>query len=161
MSNRQFLAQLLADEKSRFERVVAAIPADQLDWKPEPKARTARQLVSHLIGHEQDLVELATTGACNHRIEVPFGDLGDGLASYGASRDAAVAAVRAASDAAWEGPGKFLVNGNLVYELPVATLAWILFLDAVHHRGQLSTYLRPCGGSVPSIYGPSADTPPG
>ena len=36
-------------------------------------------------------------------------------------------------------------------------LAWILFLDAVHHRGQLSTHLRPMGSTVPSIYGPSAD----
>ena len=40
-------------------------------------------------------------------------------------------------------------------------LAWVLFLDAVRHRGQLSTHLRPMGGSVPSIDGPSADTPRG
>jgi uncharacterized damage-inducible protein DinB len=37
-------------------------------------------------------------------------------------------------------------------------LGWMLLLDAIHHRGQLSTYLRPMGGTVPSIYGPSADT---
>jgi uncharacterized damage-inducible protein DinB len=41
---------------------------------------------------------------------------------------------------------------------PRRDLAWMLLLDAVHHRGQLSTYLRPMGGTVPSIYGPSADT---
>jgi uncharacterized damage-inducible protein DinB len=34
----------------------------------------------------------------------------------------------------------------------------MLMLDAIHHRGQLSTYLRPMGGKVPSIYGPSGDT---
>ena len=36
----------------------------------------------------------------------------------------------------------------------------MLFFDAIHHRGQLSAYLRPMGGKVPSIYGPSADTRP-
>jgi uncharacterized damage-inducible protein DinB len=43
-------------------------------------------------------------------------------------------------------------------EMPRQGLAWMLMLDAIHHRGQLSTYLRPMGGKVPSIYGPSADT---
>jgi len=36
---------------------------------------------------------------------------------------------------------------------------WIALFDAVHHRGQLSTYIRPMGGKVPSIYGPSGDAP--
>ena len=41
----------------------------------------------------------------------------------------------------------------------VGGLLWLALFDAVHHRGQLSTYIRPMGGKVPSIYGPSADTP--
>ena len=41
---------------------------------------------------------------------------------------------------------------------PSQALMWMLFLDAVHHRGQLSTCIRPMGGKVPAIYGPSADT---
>ena len=44
-------------------------------------------------------------------------------------------------------------------EGPCQQLAWMMFLDAVHHRGQLSTYLRPMGSKVPAIYGPSADDP--
>ena len=39
----------------------------------------------------------------------------------------------------------------------VGGLLWIALFDVVHHRGQLSTYIRPMGGKVPSIYGPSAD----
>jgi uncharacterized damage-inducible protein DinB len=39
----------------------------------------------------------------------------------------------------------------------VGGLLWIALFDTVHHRGQLSTYIRPMGGNVPSIYGPSAD----
>jgi len=39
----------------------------------------------------------------------------------------------------------------------VGGLLWIALFDIVHHRGQLSTYIRPMGGKVPSIYGPSGD----
>jgi hypothetical protein len=51
-------------------------------------------------------------------------------------------------------------------EQPVGQFLWfVLFdaihFDAIHYRGLLSTYLRPVGGKVPSIYGPSADERPG
>ena len=161
MSNREFFATLLAAEKQRFARVLAAVPEGDLDWRPAPKSRTARELVSHLIAHDQDLEELIATGTCNHRLEVPFGSIAEAVAIYERANDAAVAAARRASDEEWKSPGKFVVMGNTIYELPRQQLAWVLFLDAVHHRGQLSTYLRPMGGSVPSIYGPSADTPRG
>ena len=39
----------------------------------------------------------------------------------------------------------------------VGGLLWLALFDAVHHRGQLSTYIRPMGGKVPGVYGPSAD----
>jgi uncharacterized damage-inducible protein DinB len=40
----------------------------------------------------------------------------------------------------------------------VSQFLWFILFDAIHHRGQLSAYLRPMGGKVPSIYGPSADS---
>ena len=39
----------------------------------------------------------------------------------------------------------------------VGGLLWLGLFDAVHHRGQLTTYIRPMGGKVPGLYGPSAD----
>jgi len=39
----------------------------------------------------------------------------------------------------------------------VGGLLWIALFDFIHHRGQLTTYIRPMGGKVPSIYGPSGD----
>ena len=60
-------------------------------------------------------------------------------------------------DAGWNKPGKFLYGGTPVWEDTVGELMWGHLLDAIHHRGQLSTYLRPMGSKVPSIYGPSAD----
>ena len=54
---------------------------------------------------------------------------------------------------------KMMAGENAIWKTTKRGMAWGLFLDLVHHRGQLSTYIRPMGGKVPSIYGPSADDP--
>jgi uncharacterized damage-inducible protein DinB len=42
---------------------------------------------------------------------------------------------------------------------PASKMAWGFLFDIVHHRGQITTYLRPMGSTVPQVYGPSADEP--
>ena len=54
---------------------------------------------------------------------------------------------------------QFVMDGRVYVEVPLGQMFWIGLFDAIHHRGQLSVYLRPMGGRVPSIYGPSADDP--
>jgi uncharacterized damage-inducible protein DinB len=61
-------------------------------------------------------------------------------------------------ESAWENKARLLVHGNLAWEAPLGELLWFMFFDSIHHRGQLSTYNRPMGGKVPSIYGPSGDS---
>jgi uncharacterized damage-inducible protein DinB len=64
------------------------------------------------------------------------------------------------NDGTWNRPA-WLTRGDqeIVLRDSVGGLLWTALFDAVHHRGQLSTYIRPMGGKVPSIYGPSADAP--
>jgi uncharacterized damage-inducible protein DinB len=62
-------------------------------------------------------------------------------------------------DAAWNKKAQFLMDGNVAWEAPLGDMLYGFLFDAIHHRGQLSTYLRPMGAKVPSIYGPSADDP--
>jgi uncharacterized damage-inducible protein DinB len=53
-------------------------------------------------------------------------------------------------------------NGTLDFfgrQSPASAMAWSFLFDLVHHRGQITTYLRPMGSTVPQIYGPSADEP--
>jgi uncharacterized damage-inducible protein DinB len=149
-------------ESAAFERVFAAVPGNKLDWKPEPRARTARELIGHLIGHEQDLVELAERGEIHHRMQVPFSDIPDAVALFRQACQDADARLRALPDVRWDrDTAKFIVGSDVVNEAPHADLGWLLFCDSIHHRGQLSTYLRPMGSKVPSIYGPSADSSTG
>ena len=60
-------------------------------------------------------------------------------------------------DASWNRMAQFYYKGRVVSEQPVGQFLWFILFDAIHHRGQLSTYLRPMGATVPAIYGPSGD----
>ncbi len=50
-------------------------------------------------------------------------------------------------------------DGAIILAQPLGQILWLFHFDSLHHRGQLSTYLRPLGAKVPSIYGPSGDEP--
>lgn len=160
MTNREFFLQLCAAEYPRFVGVLQAVPGDRLDYRPHEKSRSAQELLGHLIAHETDLLQLAETGTIHHQIMVPFSDLQDALRIYDDAHRQVMEKFAALSEDEWMRTGQFLVQGHLVMEQPRADLAWMLLLDALHHRGQISTYLRPMGGKVPPIYGPSADTAP-
>jgi hypothetical protein len=53
---------------------------------------------------------------------------------------------------------KFMVGEHVAFEAPLGATAWVLLLDMIHHRSQLSSYIRPMGGKHPGIYGPSGDS---
>ena len=62
--------------------------------------------------------------------------------------------LKALPRARWDGSLEFFGS-----ERPASPMAWSFLFDIVHHRGQISTYLRPMGSTVPQIYGPSGDEP--
>jgi uncharacterized damage-inducible protein DinB len=158
VTNQEFFAQTLSGEFERFRNVIAALPAARLDYRHDAKARSAGDLVGHLIGHFEDLTELLDAGVINHRIQVPFADLDEGVAAFERSYRELESKLKAASADVWAKPAEFRVGDKVLMTVPTQALMWMLFLDAVHHRGQLSTCIRPMGGKVPPIYGPSADT---
>ena len=158
MTNREFFLQRRSAEVQLFVRVFQAVPEGQLDWRPEPKARTARELLGHLIGHEQDVVELLGTGEIHHRMQVPFDGVKQAVELYEQACREVETALTAMTDAAWDDvPAKFVHDDKVIMEMPRRDLGWLMWFDCIHHRGQLSTYLRPMGSKVPGIYGPSAD----
>lgn len=157
MSTPGFFHDMLAAERDRFRNVVAAVLDGGLDYRPDPKARCSRDLIGHLLGHNLDLVELLEDGVIHHRNQVPFDSLAAAAKEFDGSFTILLAKLSEADDQQWTAPGKFYVGERMILEAPVGQIAWMLFLDSIHHRGQLSTYLRPMGSKVPSIYGPSAD----
>jgi uncharacterized damage-inducible protein DinB len=158
VNNQTFLHQTMSAEFDRFHNVVAALPADKLDHRHDPRSRSAAELIRHLIGHFQDLSELVDDGVIHHRMEVPFATLDEALTLLDRSAREACDKLSRITDDLWAQSADFNVGPRTIMTAPRQALAWMLFLDAVHHRGQLSTLIRPMGGKVPSIYGPSADT---
>jgi len=62
-------------------------------------------------------------------------------------------------DAKWDSKARLLMDGKAGWETTLGDMLFGFLFDAIHHRGQLSSYLRLMGAKVPSIYGPSADDP--
>ena len=79
------------------------------------------------------------------------------MAAYERNASAVNERLAGLDEAGWEKKGQFLMGGQVAWEDSIGEFVWGFLFDAIHHRGQLSTYLRPMGGKVPAIYGPSAD----
>ena len=156
MSTRLFYLERRKAELPVFLKVLRALPADRLDYRPHERSPSAEQLVWTLTMELRSCVEAARNGRTEWRTE-PTPALDKMLEIYEQHHQDLVHVVESMDDAAWERPAQFFFNGKMVSEQPVAQFLWMIFFDAIHHRGQLSAYLRPMGGTVPAIYGPSAD----
>lgn len=158
MESTEFNKMCWAQEYELFRKAIAAASAANLDWQPDPRARSTRRLIGHIIGHVQDLCELVDDGVIHHRNEVPFETLDEALDLFDGSYREMQAKLDMLDGEGWAAHADFLApDGNLIANAPREQLVWLMLFDAIHHRGQLTTHLRPTGGRVPALYGPSAD----
>jgi len=165
LSNREFFIQKWEQEYPAFLRVFRALPSNRLDYRPHPKSRSAAELVAMLVSGQQSCVELCKDrkrfyNGLRWKEPGQFGGIEDMTAAY--ERDHALLAsqLRTLEAEAWYQQAWLLQDdGSILLKDTIGGLLWIALFDFVHHRGQLSTYIRPMGGTVPSIYGPSADAP--
>lgn len=158
MKTREYLAQCFKAEKPKFVKVLRAVPPDKTAYRPHPRSTSAGDLVWLLADELHDACELVDHSEVNY-VQKPAPELNESIAAY--ERNAGELEKRLArlDDAAWGKKAKFLVNGHVAWESTLGEMLFGFLFDAIHHRGQLSAYLRPMGGKVPSIYGPSADDP--
>jgi uncharacterized damage-inducible protein DinB len=112
-----------------------------------------------IAAEEASLLPLLDTRTIDWKEETPPARFDQILAVYERSAAAVDERLARVDEAAWQKPGRFLWEGRVAWQDPVGQMVWYILFDLIHHRGQLSTYLRPMGGKVPSIYGPSGDDP--
>jgi uncharacterized damage-inducible protein DinB len=160
MTTKELFMQTWKNEAIITQRVLNAVPNAMLDYRPDPRSRTALELAIHNSIHSQMLLGLLEKGEMGSGITPPAG-LSEAQQGFSAVLPKIEKQLRAMDDKTWEGKaGKLMgAGGKVMMSAPYVTLAWLSLLDMVHHRGQLATYLRPMGGKVPSIYGASADEP--
>jgi uncharacterized damage-inducible protein DinB len=157
MTNLEFCLACRKKEMAAFVRVLKAMTDLKLDYRPDPKSRTAAELATMIADEDGALVKILDSGKVEWSDPKPLKSAAEIVALYERNASAVNERLAKVKEAAWEGKGQFLMGGQVVWEDTVSNMAWGFLFDSIHHRGQLSTYLRPMGGKVPSIYGPSAD----
>jgi len=156
MTIREFCVARRKAETKAFVSVLKAVPKDGRDYRPEPRSRSAAELSALIAGEEAALVKLIDEGRIEWADPKPLAG-GDDVAHFENSHAAVNERLEKMDDAAWERKVDFILPGGGTWSDSLGEFVWGFLFDQVHHRGQLSSYLRPMGGKVPSIYGPSAD----
>lgn len=153
----QVLGQGLAMEQPITRKVIAAVPETGLDYKPHEKSMSAIELAWHIASAEVWFLNGVADGAFAGEGSRPeeINSIAAVLAYYDKEYPVALARVNALSPENLAKPIDFYGAFNL----PAVNYIGFMNAHTIHHRGQLSVYLRPMGAKVPSIYGGSADEP--
>ena len=159
MTSREFFVETLKDERPRFERVFKALPESRLDYKPHEKSRSAGELLGVFADEAQMFADMIEKGVVDMTGFTPatYAKVAEAVTAFGRGFDGAFKAATSASEGDWTSTARLVMGDKVVWETSRGAMAWGLLLDLVHHRGQLSVYLRPMGAQVPPIYGPSGD----
>ena len=144
-------------EAPATRKVISRIPEGRSDYRADPKARNARE-IAWLIVREEIILGDGLEKGLLEWVDVPTpASVKEIVDTYDRHHDEVTRRMHRLDAARWEQPIPFMFGGQEVMKASGYENAWGFFFDLIHHRGQLSTYLRPMGAKVPAIYGPSAD----
>jgi len=154
------------DHEMRTTRtLLARVPDASASWRPHPKSTPAGTLAQHITnlvgvgvliaqGSERDV---SPPGGPPY-VPVPFTSTAAMLEAFDANAAAARAAIAGISEAGLLEPWALKWGGTVIFSMPrAAVLRTYLLNHVIHHRGQLSVYLRLLDVPLPSMYGPTAD----
>ena len=159
MTEQEFDFQTWSREMPKFDSVMDALDPARLDYRPHPKSRSAAEMVTLLARFQEMLVGMMETGVIDYK-DFQADDYDEMRALWKKSTAELTDRLKKLDDAGWKRPVRFLMDGKQINETTTNEMLWGFLHDMIHHRGQLSTYIRPMGGKVPSIYGPSGDAAP-
>jgi uncharacterized damage-inducible protein DinB len=146
----------LTAEHPVTKRVIAAIPPDKVDYRPDAIVKSAIDLAWHIVVAENRFLEAVINGVFNLTPTPRPDDIrtaDDVNRWYSAQWTKDVERLR-------ELRGEQLIKRidfRGLFNFPAVVYVQVALNHSIHHRGQLSMYLRPMGAKVPSIYGESFD----
>jgi uncharacterized damage-inducible protein DinB len=157
----------LDQEIATTRRLLERVPEDKADWKPHPKSMDLGYLALHIGTIPQwatatvGLSELDFSDPVSRETytPAPFSTTADLLERFDKLAAEARATLASASDDDLSVPWTLRSGDEIYFTMPrIEALRTWVFNHMIHHRGQLSVYLRLLDVPLPSIYGPSADT---
>ena len=153
MDEKALFTKFWTDEAKTTSKVLGRIPEGS-DYRPDPKSRTAKEIAWQIVCEEKMLIEALENGKAEWAPAPMPATMREVHAAYDAQNAGMAERWRALPEARWNGELEFFGS-----QRPASPMAWSFLFDIVHHRGQITTYLRPMGAKVPQIYGPSGDEP--
>ncbi len=146
----------LKNEHEVTKKVIGAVPTDKGDYRPDPNARSAFELAWHIASAENMFLEAVAAGEFTFGRERPAGvrNSADVVRWYEERFRANLARLQQLSA---EQLTK-VVDFRGIFQFPAVFYLLAAANHSIHHRGQLSVYLRPMGAKVPAIYGESYDS---
>ena len=144
-------------------RLLERVPDGHFEWSPHQKSMTLGKLATHVAEVLTWLPETVHKSEINWDSTAPYvpkscATRADVLTFFDESRDAARRALAGASDAELVQPWSFKKDGQVVFSQPrIGVIRGMVMNHMVHHRAQLSVYLRLKDVPLPAMYGPSAD----
>lgn len=153
MDEKSLFMKFWTDESRTTHNVLARIP-DGSDYRPDPKSRTAQQIAWQIVCEEKMIIEALESGRADWAPPEMPTTMKDVIDAYDAQSSKMSGRWAALTPDQWDGSLEFFGS-----ERPASPMAWSFLFDIIHHRGQITTYLRPMGSTVPQVYGPSGDEP--
>ena len=154
MDEKSLFTKFWAKEAKTTKKVYSRIPENN-DYKPDPKSRTAQEIAWQIHCEESIIIDFLETIQMKPWKPIPMpASMQEIAQKYSAQSDDIVKRLNALPVSKWESSFEFFGKRRTASDM-----AWSFLFDIVHHRGQISTYLRPMGSTVPQIYGPSHDEP--
>jgi uncharacterized damage-inducible protein DinB len=147
----------LKTEHQTTKRVIESIPLDKGDYRPDAVSKSALELAWHIVAAEKRFLSGIPAGVFDFNpIHQP--DSIKNSAGIAAWFDETFAANLQRLEAMGGEPLVKMVDFRGIFQLPAVGFIQLAMNHTIHHRGQLSMYLRPMGAKVPAIYGESYDT---
>lgn len=153
MDEKALFTKFWTQEAKTTSKVISRIPENN-SYKPDPKSRTAMDIAWQIVCEEKMLIDAMESGKADWKPAPAPKTMKEIHATYEKQSAAIVEKLGKMPESKWNGDLEFFGNKR-----PASGMAWSFLFDIVHHRGQITTYLRPMGSTVPQIYGPSADEP--
>ena len=156
MNEREFFASRLQAEASGFRKMLEALPAERMAYRPHPKSPSAAEVLRTMAAELQACVDAIDRGAVEWNPPEPK-SRDEMRAQWDRAHADLTSRLASMDDAGWAKAVTMSAGGKSYPPMPLGAFLWMLLFDAIHHRGQLSAYIRPMGGKVPGVYGSSAD----